>query len=90
VPLADRKKDRATISPVNCWTFFTLVGLLIPMIAAHLSGFASMPLLVKRKPRNLLASTPNTHLSGLSFKFYMAIVVNSSSSRQYFNPYFST
>ena len=54
--------------PVNCWTSFTLARLLIPMIAAHLSGFASMPVSVTKKPRNFPDSTLNTYLFGLSFK----------------------
>ena len=40
---------------------------------------SSIPLLVSKKPRNFLTSTLNTHLSGLSFRLYLAIVVNRSS-----------
>ncbi|XP_068497676.1 uncharacterized protein [Phaseolus vulgaris] len=79
VPPTDTNLDRAAICPVNCCTSFTEIRLLIARIVAHFSGFAFIPRSVSRKPKNLPASTPNTHFSGFSFSLYLAIVVNSSS-----------
>ena len=49
-------------------TSFTDVGLLMAMMAAHLSGFASIPLSVSMKPKNFPASTPKTHFSRFSLR----------------------
>ena len=49
------------------------------MIAMHFLGFTFIPRSVSRKPKNLSASTPNTHFSGFNFSLYLAIVVNLSS-----------
>ena len=78
-PLADTNRDRAAIRPVSCCTSFTVAELLIARMAAHLSGFASIPLSDKRKPKNFPASTPKIHFSGFSFSLYLAIMVNNSS-----------
>ena len=78
-PLADTNRDRAAIRPVSCCTSFTVAGLLIARMAAHLSGFAMIPISDKRKPRKFPASTPKIHFSGFSFSLYLAIVVNNSS-----------
>ena len=54
--------------PISGWTSFTLAGLLISMIVAHLFGFTSIPRSVSKNPRNFPACTINTHFSRFSFK----------------------
>ena len=71
--------DRAVMRLVNYCTSLTEIVLLIAIIVTHFSGFASIPRSVSRNPKNLPASTLNTHFSGFSFSLYFAIVVNSSS-----------
>ena len=44
--------------PTNLCTSFKFIGLIIFIIASHFSGFASMPLLVSMKPKNIPPLTP--------------------------------
>ena len=61
-----RKRVRAASQPVSCCTSFLVLGGCMSSIALHLSGFASIPLLVNMKPRNLPAGTPKAHFDGFS------------------------
>ena len=65
-----RKREMAVRRPLRRCTSLTLVELRISMIALHFSGLASIPRWVSMNPRNLLRSTPNTHLSGLRRRLY--------------------
>jgi len=65
-----RKREMAVKRPIRRWTSLIVVGLRISMMALHFSGLASMPRWVNIKPRNLLRSTLNTHLSGLRRRLY--------------------
>ena len=71
---AETNLESAAIRPVSCCTSFTDVGLRMAIIATHLSGFASIPLLVSKKPKNLPVSTPKTHFSGFNLRRYLDIV----------------
>ena len=66
-PDSDRKCHRAAKHPVRRWTSLTLDGDVMFKISWILSGFASIPLWSTRKPKNLPATTPNTHLWGFNF-----------------------
>ena len=65
--------------PINLCTSFKFVGLVMFKIASHLSGFASMPLLVNMNPKNFPSLTPKTHFSRFNHKLYFLIFANSSS-----------
>lgn len=57
----DKKRDNATICPVNRFTSFTLVGLLILIIVKHLSEFTFIPLTVNKNPKNFPGFTSNKY-----------------------------
>ena len=64
------KRLRASNRPVSYWISFLEVGAGDCKVAFSCRGFASIPLCVTIKPRNLPALTPNAHFSGLSFMPY--------------------
>jgi len=49
-PAHDKNLDKAASLPINYCTFLMLQGLLMLMMAWHLSGLASIPRLVSKKP----------------------------------------
>ena len=61
----DKNQDNGMIFPVSCCMSLTVFGLFISMIALHLSGLASIPLIVSMNPKIFPSCTPNEH----SFKF---------------------
>jgi len=65
-----RKREMVVRRPMRHWTSLMLVGLRISIIALQFSRLASMPRWVSMKSRNLLRSTPYTHLSGLRQRLY--------------------
>src|ERR1044072_5610011 len=71
--------DKAAIFPVNRSTSLTDVGLLMLMIAPHLSGLASMPLSEIMYPKNFPPVTPNEHLVGFNLMLCRRISANASS-----------
>jgi len=53
-PAHDRILDKAAILPVSCCTSLMLQGLLMLMMACHLSTLASIPRLVSKNPETFL------------------------------------
>jgi len=70
LPTHERKRDKAANLPVTIWTSLILDGLLMLMMAWNLSGLVSMPLRVRRKPKNFPAWTPKVHLARFSRMLY--------------------
>ena len=66
-----RKRARDVRRPANRWIFLRFLGLLISVMAVHLSGLASIPRPVSMNHRNLPVGTPNTHFSGLRRMLYL-------------------
>ena len=62
----DIKWDKVVTFPTRLCTSFTVLELLMSIIARHLSGFVSIPFLVIIKPRNLPAFTLKAYLFELS------------------------
>jgi len=73
-----RNLDIAVRRPIMRWTYLTLVGLHISMIALHFSGLASMLRCVSMKPRNLPLSMPKMNFSGLSLRLCYRSVENTA------------
>ena len=72
--------------PCQLLYLFHRAGAPMARIVAHLSGFTSILCSMSRNPKNLPASTPNTHFSRFSFKRYLVVVANSSSKSAVLSP----
>jgi hypothetical protein len=62
--------DKVFNLPVNCRTSLMLDGFLMSMRVCHLSGLASIPLLVSMKPKNFPAWTPKEQLARFKRMLY--------------------